>query len=111
MSSNFCGLPSPPTSSQPPPDPAPSTVPDHSESAKQTNPNPTRNFDAAGFQEGDQDEPAKKKVGRFRRSDAIHIFTKSTLLDQETGSIDLATGLRDMREDGFARMEKGSLSF
>jgi len=62
MSSNFCSLPSLPTSSQPPPDPAPSTVPDHSEPAIQTNPNPTRNFDAAGFQEGDQDEPAKKKI-------------------------------------------------
>lgn len=66
----------PPTMSslpvQLPIDPPPSTVPDHSESA--ANPSPiTRNLDAAGFQEGDQDEPAKKKVPCIRCSDAVDI--------------------------------------
>ena len=45
---------------------APSTVPGHP-SVSSTNPNPiTRNFDAAGFQESDQEEPAKEKVCHIR---------------------------------------------
>ena len=62
--SSFSSNPSPTTSSLsaqlwPP------TVPDHAESTA-VNPSPvTRNLDAAGFQEGEQDEPAKKKVGYF----------------------------------------------
>ena len=70
----FC--PSSITSSLPvqlPIDPPSSTVPDHTELAA-TNPSPvTRNFDAAGLQEGDQDEPAKKKVHHFQYSDAVDI--------------------------------------
>lgn len=66
LSSNFGGT----TSSEVPIGPTPSTVPDHSESVTSSNPNPvTRNLDAAGFQEGDQDEPAKKKVYYIHCSD------------------------------------------
>lgn len=68
LPSNFGGNPSSTTSSLPvqlPIDPPSSTIPDHTELTA-TNPSPvTRNFDAAGLQEGDQDEPAKKKVRRF----------------------------------------------
>lgn len=63
LPSNFGGNPSSATSSLPvqlPIDPPSSTVPDHTEQTPVT-----RNFDAAGLQEGDQDEPAKKKVRRF----------------------------------------------
>ncbi|KAF9650765.1 hypothetical protein BDM02DRAFT_3154672 [Thelephora ganbajun] len=64
LPSNFGGNQTP-TSSLPvqiPIDPPPSTVPDHTESTA-ANPSPvTRNFDAAGFQEGDPEEPAKKKT-------------------------------------------------
>jgi len=52
------------------------TVPDHSELAA-TNPGPiTRNLEAAGFQEGDQGEPAKKKVRCIRHSDAVEMITQ-----------------------------------
>jgi len=67
--SNFGTNSSPATSSfpvqlQPPVDLQPPAVPDHTESTA-TNPSPiTRNFDATGFQEGEQDEPVKKKVCR-----------------------------------------------
>ena len=69
LNSNYGGM----TSSTPS-----STVPDHSESGSgSTNPNPaTRNFDAAGLQEGDQDEPAKKKVRHNRYSDETSIITQ-----------------------------------
>ncbi|KAF9780551.1 hypothetical protein BJ322DRAFT_1083717 [Thelephora terrestris] len=63
LPSTFGAHPSSTTSSQLPIDPAPSTVSDHSESAMQTITNPvTRSLDAAGLQEGDQEEPAKKKT-------------------------------------------------
>ena len=56
-------------------DPPPSIVPDHPESMA-INPSPvTRNFDAAGFQEGDQGKPAKKKVRHVLPSDAVYIIT------------------------------------
>jgi hypothetical protein len=111
LPSNFGGNPSSTTSSLPvqlqaPVDPSP-TVPDHTESTA-ANPSPvTRNFDAAGFQEGEQDEPAKKKVRGFRCSDPVDIIG---ILDQETSPIDLSTGLRDVWENGLAGVEKGPSS-
>lgn len=43
-----------------------------------TNPSPiTRSFDAAGFQEGEQDEPAKKKVCCVRYLDVIHLIAST----------------------------------
>ena len=71
--SNFGSNPSSTTSPfpaqlQPPVGPQPPTVPDHTESTV-TNPSPvTRNLDATGFQEGEQDEPAKKKVRHVQSS-------------------------------------------
>ena len=73
LPSNFGSNPSSATSSfpvqlRPAVDPQPSAVLDHAESTAK-NPSPaTRNFDAAGFQEGEQDEPAKKKVRRVQCS-------------------------------------------
>ena len=80
---------------------------DHMESTA-TNPSPvTQNFDAACFQEGEQDEPARKKVHCFRCSDPVDILD---ILDQETRPIDLSTGLRDVWENGLAGVEKGPSS-
>ena len=75
LSSNFHGHPSSPTSSAPPTDlataHASSTARDHSELAISINLNAggigvarnvTRDLDTAAFQEGNEDEPAKKKV-------------------------------------------------
>ena len=54
-------------------------VPDHSESVT-SNPNPvTRTFDAAGFQEGDKEEPVKKKVRHIHCLDAADILTQDPL--------------------------------
>ena len=89
-----------------PVDPSP-TVLDHMGSTA-TNPSPvTRNFDAAGFQEGDQDEPAKKKVRCFRCSDPVDIID---ILGQETSRIDLSTDLHDVWENGLTGVEKGPSS-
>ena len=94
-------------SSQLPIDPAPSTVSDHSELAMQTITNPvTRSLDAAGLQEGDQEEPAKKKVCRIRYSDGPP-SPETVNPDQETNSTDLSTGLCDVWENRLTRMEKG----
>lgn len=73
--SNFGGNPLPNTSSvQPPVDPPPPTVIDHTEPTA-ANPSPvTRSFDVTGFQEGEQDEPAKKKVRCVRPSEVVDII-------------------------------------
>ena len=109
-STNFGAHPSSTTSSQLAIDPTPSVVLDHSESTIQPIPTTpvTRNLDVAGLQEGDQDEPAKKKVSRsiFRRN--LHLGLKPCILDQETNSANLPTGLCDVWENGLARVEKGS---
>lgn len=55
------------------PGPRPPPVPDHIESAAANLSPVTRNFDAAGFQEDGQDEPAKKKVRPVERSDAVDV--------------------------------------
>ena len=73
LPSNFGSNSTPATSSfpvqlRPAVDPQPQTVLDHTESTAINSNTVTRNFDAAGLQEGEQDEPAKKKVRRVQRS-------------------------------------------
>ena len=81
LPSNFGGNTPPTTSSLPvkiqPPVDVPPSVLDPAESTA-TNSSPiTRSFDAAGFQEGEQDEPAKKKVCCVRYLDVIHLIAST----------------------------------
>ena len=79
---HFTGNPSPATSSlpmQPPICPASSTVPDYIGLAIPSHNSPiTRNSEVAGFLEGDQDEPAKKKVRCVRYLDTADTLTQTT---------------------------------
>ena len=81
MQPHFSGNPSSTTSSlpmQPPIDPVSSTVPDHIGLAIPSNLSPiTRNSEVAGFLEGDQDEPAKKKVRCVQCSGTADILTQA----------------------------------
>ena len=71
----FGAIQSSTTSSRLPIDSPPSTVQDHPESTAKTSGPVTRNFGAAGLQEGDQGEPAKKKVSRVQCLDTAYIIT------------------------------------